>query len=273
MNNLGKIQTIQQRVKHYFQVYSGFLSTCFTQAMSFRIHFVLLIFMDLFFLISALASVNIIYDHVSTIGPWNREQLLFFVSVMLTIHQCHMAFVSENFWIFSSHLRMGTLDFILLKPISSIFSTYMRFIRPGSFVNILICVGAVIYYGIEVDLSGLSWLLLPFGILFGLLLASSLDMVIATSMFWMLEGVGINFLRMQLQELSRWPEFIYGAITSRILTVVVPILLIGNAPVRFLFDHSDWLPFFGLGVALILVWVVLYFFWNLGLNIYESASS
>ncbi len=263
----------KQRVVHYLRVYFGFFSTCFIATMSFRIHFVLLIVMDLFFYISTLGSIHIIYNHVSMIGPWNREQLLFFVSVMLTIQQCHMTFVSENFWIFSSTIRTGALDFILLKPISALFSAFFRHIRPGSFINILIAWGTVIYYGMEVHLDLLAWLLLPFCILLGLVLASSLDMVIASSMFWMLEGTGINFLRIELQELSRWPDFIYGSITSRILTIVVPILLIGSAPVRFLFDHSDWLPLLGLGVAIIVVWVVLHFVWNAGLNLYESASS
>ena len=61
--------------------------------MGFRVHFVLLILMDFLFLVTTLASVHIIYTHVSTIGPWNRDQLLFFVSIILIIQQCHMAFV------------------------------------------------------------------------------------------------------------------------------------------------------------------------------------
>ena len=183
------------------------------------------------------------------------------------------AFVSENFWIFSLTLRTGTLDFILLKPISTIFSTYLRHIRPGSFANILTTLAVVIYYGIQVDLSVLSWFLLPVAILLGLILATSLDMVISTSMFWMLEGVGINFLRMQFQEFARWPDFIYGSLTRRLLTTFLPILLIGSAPVRFLFDHGDWLPLLGLAIAILVVWILLNIVWNIGLNLYESASS
>lgn len=249
------------------------MSTSFSEAMGFRVNFFILIVLDLFFYGSALFSVDIIYQHVSTIGPWNREQLMFFVSIMLLIHQFHMALVADNFWVFSATLRLGQLDFDLLKPISSLFSSFLRRIRPGSLINIFLSGGLVIYYGLQVDLSITAWIVLPFGIMFGFILAASLDMLIACGMFWMLEGVGINFLRMELQELSRWPDFIYGAIVGRLLTVVVPILLIGNAPTRFLFDQHDWGPLLGMVVAILIIWGLLQIVWKFGLLAYESASS
>jgi len=262
-----------QRIGYYLHLYSGFISTSFTEAMGFRVHFFLLIIMDLIFYITALASITIIFMHVETIGVWKKEQFLFFTSVMLAINQLTMTFVSESFWRFSILIRSGNLDFILIRPANAIFSSFFRIIRPGSMINILFTGSAVIYFGIQVHLSTLSWFLLPLFILLGFLLQNAIELVISCSMFWMLEGTGINFLRIEMQQLSRWPDFIYNSIVRRILTLIIPLLLVGSAPVRFLFNPSDWKPLAGMVLAIFVLIGLLRFSWNAGLRNYESASS
>ncbi|MBF0352731.1 MAG: ABC-2 family transporter protein [SAR324 cluster bacterium] len=261
------------RIRHYLSVYQVFIITSLSEAMSYRLHFVMLVLMDLLFYGATLMSADIIYDHVALIGNWRREQLLFFLSIMLMINQLHMTFVSENFWIFPIHLRTGTLDFILLKPIHPLFPSFFRYIRVGSFFNIFITLGIVIYYGKLVGLSWLSWVVLVPSIVMGFLLLSILEMTIACSMFWMLEGTGINFLRIELQQLSRWPDFIYGSVARRLLTWVIPVLMIGNPAAKFLMDVHDFIPMIFMGIMTALVWGFLNFFWQLGLRTYESASS
>ncbi len=264
---------MKSQLFHYCRVYRAFLSTSFSEAMGFRTHFVLLVGVDFVFYLAALGSVSIIYDHVSMIGPWNREQLMFFMSFMLAIHQLHMAFISDNFWEFSVTLRMGMLDFILLKPISALFTTFLRRIRPGNTINLPVAFAILIYYGIQVELSAGAWTLLPVMLLLGTVLLALIDMTIVCSMFWMLEGTGINFVRIQLQQVAQWPDFVYDVGVRRIMTVVIPILLIANPPVRFLYDYGDWLPLLGMLVAIGVASAALQFIWKLGLRTYESASS
>ena len=261
------------RLKHYFSVYQGFVITCFIESMNFRLHFVLLILMDLLFYVTSLASIHIIYNHVETIGYWNREQLLFFVAFMLGINQLTMTFVSESYWRFPLLIRSGDLDFVLLKPISSVFSVFFRHIRPGSFINMIFTWGVIIFYGLKLNLNTFDWCALPFLLFMGFLLQNAIEMVISCSMFWMLEGTGVNFVRMEMQQLSRWPDFIYNKIVSRILMTVLPILLIGSAPVRLLFNINDWIPFLGMGLGILLFWGILSLLWQIGLSTYESASS
>ncbi|MDH5560523.1 MAG: ABC-2 family transporter protein [Deltaproteobacteria bacterium] len=262
-----------KNIRHYFSIYQSFIVTCFAESMNFRMHFLLLIIMDLFFYVSALASVYILYEHVPLIGSWNREQFLFFISIMLAVNQLTMTFVSESFWQFPLLIRTGNLDFILLKPANAIFSTFFRYVRPGSMVNVIFTWSATIYFGIQLDLNWFSWMILPFLVFMGFFLQNSIELVISCSMFWMLEGTGINFLRIELQQLSRWPDFIYQSFVRRILTLILPILLIGSAPARFLFDFNDIYPLLGMGLAIIFFWIILKFTWAAGLKAYESASS
>lgn len=229
--------------------------------------------MDLFFYFSSLATVSFIFDHVQTIGPWNKEQLMFFISFMLCVDHLHMTLISESFWVLSRDIKSGSMDFTILKPIHSIFTSFFRHIRTSSLCNTFIVWACLFYYGNEINLSVLSWILLPFLVILAFCLLALLEFIISTSMFWMTEGMGINFLRMQFQNLSRWPNFIYSSMSRRFFTMVIPVLLIGSAPVHFLLDHSMWHYLVYLVIAIIMSYIVLIFLWNKALNQYESASS
>lgn len=267
------MRSIRATLNHYTSIYKEFLNCCFSEAMSFRVHFILLIFMDLFFYASAILTVDYLYMHVEKIGIWNREEFLFFISFMLALDHLHMTFISESFWRLSFDIRTGALDFILFKPVNTIFNIFFRHIRPASMCNLVVTWGLVIYYGRICGLSFLDWVLLPFLMLLGLTLLVSMEILISTSMFWLVESFGINFLRMQLQQLSRWPDFVYQVFSRRILTFFIPILLVGNAPVRFLFDYQDFWPLLFLFIALVVIWKITAKLWDLGLRAYESASS
>ncbi len=260
-------------MRHYWNVYKKFVSTSVSVETSFRTSFILLIFMDFFFFCSSVFSVNFIYDHVASIGPWQRDHLLFFITFMLTIDNLHMMIFSQSFWEFSFNIRTGALDYVILKPMSTIFSVFFRHFRASSLFNTPLFVGALIYYGIKIEITPLDWVLMPFLLIMGLALLVVIEFILSTSMFWMTDGTGINFLRMQMQQLARWPNFVYQGILRKVLTIIVPVLLIGSGPVHFLVDKSQWqllalmvIIFFGLCGLLRIIW-------NFGLRHYDSASS
>lgn len=258
---------------HYLKVYSTFVSTSFTEAMSFRASFILLILMDIFFYFSALATVDLIFDHVSTIGPWQKDQLMFYIAFMLTIDHLHMTLVSESFWAMAQQLKTGEMDYLLLKPIGSVFIVFFRYIRPSTMLNTILVWPGIVYFGMQAGLSGWDWFFLPILVLLGFSLLVVLEFVLSTSMFWMTEGIGINFLRMQIQSLARWPEFIYHGLMRKILYIAFPILMIGSVPVHFLFHHSSWWMLLVMILAIALASFILKILWAKGLRRYESASS
>jgi len=260
-------------LKQYLGVYREFIGNSFSQAMSFRVHFVLLIVMDLLFYFSSLASVDFIFNHVERIGPWNRDEFLFFVSFMLAVDHLHMTFISESFWTFSYEVRTGRLDFILLKPIGALFNVFFRFIRPASLCNIFVPWACMFYFGNKAEISGVTWILIPPMLVLSLTLLVSLEILLSMSMFWVIESFGINFLRMQFQQMARWPDFVYRYFARKTFTIIIPILLIGSAPVRFLFDQKDWPILAGMIAWILLSWWLIKIAWHKGLKRYESASS
>jgi ABC-2 type transport system permease protein len=222
---------------------------------------------------SALGTVDFLYDHLALIGDWGKTQFLFFVAFMLAVDQLHMTFVSENFWNFSQDLRTGRLDQVLVQPVNALFPSFFRYVRAASMLNVPVPWVALIYLGRQVGLPALSWWLLPFFVALALVLQVSLEILISMIMFVTVESWGINFLRVQLQSVSRWPSFVYRLPARMFFSTVVPVLLIGSPPVRVLFDPRDPRPLGWVVLATLGIWVVTGWAWRRGLARYESASS
>lgn len=264
---------MKEKLLHYWTVYKKFVSTSISVETSFRTSFILLVIMDAFFFFSSVGSVSFIYDHVATIGPWEKNELLFFLTFMLMIDNLHMMIFSQSFWEFSFNLKSGALDYVILKPMNTIFSVFFRHFRASSLFNTPLFLGFLIYYGNQIGLSPMDWVLIPLFIILGLTLLVILEFILSTSMFWLTDGIGINFLRMQLQQLGRWPNFIYQGFVRKVLTSFVPILLVGSAPVHFLIDKSSWGLLVAMVIAIFVLTIVLLSVWKVGLRRYDSASS
>ena len=196
-------------IAHHLSIYGEFVKNCFAEAMSYRLHFVLLIVMDLLFYMSVIGTVEFLFLHLDTIGPWSRADFMFFMAFMLAVQHLHMTFVSENFWQFAFDIRSGQLDYILLKPANSLFVVFFRTIRPGTLLNGLFPWAYLTYFGLQLSLAWWQWLILPVLVLLGLILMTSVEILLSMSMFYTVESMGVNFLRMQLQKVSRWPDLVY----------------------------------------------------------------
>lgn len=262
-----------QVLKHYTGIYREFVSNCFAEALTYRLHFVLMIVMDLIFYASIFGSVDFLFAHLERIGPWGRSEFMFFMAFMIAVEHLHMTFVSENFWTFSRDIRLGQLDFILLKPVGALFVIFFRYMRPATLLNAVVPWWALWHYGQLLHLSALAWVSLPPLVLLGLALLVSVEILISMSMFWIVESMGINFLRMQLQQVSRWPDFVYLYFAQKLFSYVVPVLLVGSAPVRFLLDAQEWPGLLKMLLVMGMCWILTAWCWRQGLRSYESASS
>ncbi len=260
-------------MKYYLSLWLAFFSNCVSDAASFRLNSMLVIFVDLAFYTASFGTVAFLFDHVDTIGPWNEDQFLFFVAFMMAIDQLHMTQFAMSFWQLSHDIRLGQLDYFLLKPAPVLFPIFFRNIRVASLVNLPLVWGLLIFFGSKAGLSTLDWILLPPFVLLALTLIVSIEILITSAMFWTVENLGINFIRTELQSISRWPDFIYLFFFNKVFTFVVPVLLVGSVPSHILLSGRSIWTIFGMLAAIGVLWVLIRIAWRAGLRRYESASS
>ena len=254
----------------YLFLYREFLKTSLSEELSFRFNFTLQSVMNISFIGVYFFTSVFIFDHIEHIGPWDETEFLLFLSFALAVDQTHYLIFASNFWGFSDDVRLGTLDFHLLKPVPSLFIVLLRRIAvPGVFTLLLTCF-MVVYFGVQVGLNPLIWFSLPFCLLLSLFLLLGLEVLISLFNFFTIQGFGLNQARLQIQHLCRWPDFIYKN-PARLW--LFPFIAITSIPVRWMIDINYWSWLIGMFSGVLLLWFFVILLWSKALSFYESPSS
>ena len=257
----------------YFRVFYQQSVNSVSRLMSFRTSFILTLLADLASFLTFYLSAELLFTHIEGLGSWRREEFMFFVFWVQCIMSLHMGLIAANFWNLSDEIRTGKLDFRLVRPLGSLFDVFTAYIRPISLVMLPLYGVALIYYGRLSELSLLSWCLLLPLLLLSFILLVLLEMIMSMAMFWTTTGDGINFIRMQSQQIQKWPDFMYPQTFRILFTRFIPILAVGSYSCRYLLNCGDWRDIVFMIGAIISCSVILSYLWRKGLQRYESASS
>ena len=258
-------------LKKYILVYREFFNTSLSMEMSFRLNFFLQNLMNLIFLGTSFFAAGFIFDHIESIGFWGRTEFFFFLSFFFAVDQIHYLLFSANFWGFSDDVRLGGLDFHLLKPVSSLFAVFARTIAVPGIVTAAGSSILLVYFGWKAGLGLFAWLSLPFCLLTALALLLGLEILISLLNFVTVEGMGVNQLRLQMQHFCRWPDFIYK---NPLRLWMLPFLAVTSIPARYMLDpgYWSWMLLMFLGTAAL--WAFVLLAWpRASAALYESPSS
>ncbi len=240
---------------------------------SFRVSLYLTVITDIGFTLTAYFSADILFRHIGQIGSWGREHFMFFIMWTQAISSLHTAIAAPNFWNFAAELKSGNLDFRLVRPLGSLFDTFTAIIRPMPFLILPFYLALLFYFGFFVDISFVQWLLFPVYFTISFISMVLVELLISMSMFWTTSGDGVNFIRIQAQQLQRWPDFIYSQSLQLLLGRMIPLLAVVAVPMRTMLGTAAWWEFPLLLVTSAMMWFGVAMLWRRGIRRYESASS
>jgi ABC-2 type transport system permease protein len=182
---------------------------------------------------------------------------------------------------FSTQIRRGTFDQMLLRPLSlplQVLSAEFVIRRLGRIAQ------GIFVFGLALALHPILWTpakLLYLPIVFASVVAffGGLFVIGATSCFWTVQALeAINIFTYGGTAMLAYPMHIYGDWLRRFFTFVVPGALIVYYPALFFLDKPDPLglppflsflaPLAGFGLL-----AVAFAFWNLGVRRYTSTGT
>ena len=254
----------------YGAIYREFFKTSFSESLSFRLDYLVQNLMTLSFLCTSFLTAGFIFNHIKAIGFWNQTEFFFFLSFVVAVIQTHHLFFSHNFWELSADVRLGTLDFILLKPASEFFIVFTRRLAIPIIPTAIMSYSLLIYFGWETGLSWTAWLTLPLCLFLAVILLLGIEVLISLFNFITIEGGGVNQVRIQLQHFLRWPDFVYK---NPLRLWLLPCLAVTSIPVRWLLDFRYWTWMLVMILGTAAIWGCIAFFWPKAVNLYESPSS
>lgn len=259
----------------YFRVWTVFYKAALLADLEYRANFVSNLVLSVVSLVWSVAGASVFFLHTERIGDWTLNEMYIVLGLFVLILGCVDAFLTPNVQDFMEHIRLGTMDFILLKPINSQVHTSLRRLNVWRLTDVLLGAGLVMYAVGQLSSRPQPLLIFYFLILTlcALLIMYSLIMLLITSAFWFVQLENIMELLFTFYEAGRFPVTIFPGWVRVILTFVVPIAFVTTIPASVLLARLNGLfvLYAVLVAAALLTASVL--FWNYAIRHYSSASS
>ena len=220
-------------------------------------------------------TLSLFYGHGHELGGWSWDAALVVLGLYTLLDGLTTTLLQPNLSTIVTHVRTGTLDFILLKPIDSQFWLSSRTISPwglpGLLAGAVLVVVATVRAGARPDalqLAAAALLLVA-----SALILYSLWFVLAATSIWFVKVWNATEVLRSALVAGRYPVSAYPAGLRLFFTVVLPVAFLTTVPAEAILGRTSPL---WVGSSLLVAAVALLIsrrFWLFALRFYTSASS
>jgi ABC-2 type transport system permease protein len=260
-------------MRKYIQLIKLFWGTAIAAEMEYRLNFLIASITSLGYQVGSFFSLSLFYQNGYTFGGWKWEEAAIVLGTFTILQGFSATFLAPNLNQIVKHVEKGTLDFVLLKPISSQLWLSTHRLSPWGFPDLMFGSAIVIYAASKLGIGPLAFLpaLLPLG--FGFVIIYSLWFILGATSIWFTKIYNVTEVLRGLLEAGRYPIVAYPAAYRFFFTFVVPVVFLTTIPAETLLGRVQmgWIIGSGL-LAAALLWVSNWF-WRFALRFYTSASS
>ncbi len=259
----------------YLKLLAVFYRTSIQTDMEYRVDFFTRIVASLLGLLTTLGSLAIAYTYTSDLRGWSFSRALVLLAVYYLMDGLIQVFIAPNMREVMQQVRNGTLDFVLLKPVSPQFLASFRTLNIWRLANALVGVGLSVYAVARLSVSTGPVQAVGFAVALaaGCAIVYSLWLFLVTLTFWFVKVDNIEQIVWQAFEAGRYPIGIYPFWLRTALTYVIPIAFIITVPAQVLTGGLNGVTLaLALGLAAAMVGLSSAF-WRFGLRNYTGASA
>lgn len=260
-------------MQRYRRLVQLFWSTAIAAEMEYRLNFVLSALTSVGNLTGSLFGLFLFYRTGYTFQGWNWDAALVVLGIFTILQGFSTTFLAPNLNSIVKQVDAGTLDFVLLKPISSQFWLSTRNLSPWGIPDLGLGLLTVIYAGQHLGLSVWDYgrAILPLGC--GFVILYSLWFMLGATSIWFVKIYNVTEVLRGLLEAGRFPAAAYPASYRVFFTFVVPVTFLTTIPAEALLGRGQMIWLLGsAGLAIALAWISQAF-WKFALRYYTSASS
>jgi ABC-2 type transport system permease protein len=257
----------------YLRLLRLFWTTAIAAEMEYRINFLLAALSSLGNLAGSLFGLFLFYRTGYQFAGWRWAEALLVLGIFTLLQGLSATFLVPNLNRIVKHVELGTLDFVLLKPLSSQFwlSTYT--LSPWGLPDVGFGLAVIGYAGMQLHLRWSNYLasLVPLG--FGFITLYSLWFMLGATSIWFVKIYNVTEVLRGLVEAGRYPIAAYPASYRVFFTFVVPIAFLTTVPAQVMLNRAEWFWVLGSGALAITLLICTNRFWRFALRSYTSASS
>jgi len=220
-----------------------------------------------------LFGVYLFYANGFDLGGWRWQEALVVLGLASLLDAFFIGVFNPNLRRISEMVQDGTLDFVLLKPVSSQFWVSVQQFAAEGVPFVLVSLGLLGYAGAVAGLDAAGWLRLGLGAAAALLLAYAVAFLFATTSIWFVKIFNVVYFLNTIVWTGQYPVQAYSRPFRLFMTFVLPVYFMTTAPAEAALARlpASWLlvVFAVAGGVLVLSRA----FWRFALRFYASASS
>ena len=262
-------------LRKYLKVYIKFFRTSLASELEYKTNILVDIVSAILSLIGSIFLLSIFFQNESNIGGWKFEQALIIQGIYTILNGITNTLFNPNLSEIVKHIREGTLDFVLIKPIDSQFFISLKKINPSGILEIMLGFFLLIYCikinQINLNLNFLSLSMVT--TICSILILYSLWFFVSTTTIWFVKTWNATEVLRSFLYIGRFPLNSFSISLRIFFSVFIPIAFITSIPSEvFLGLSQSWKILLEVIVAIIFLFTSRRF-WLFALKFYTSASS
>ncbi|WP_320664578.1 ABC transporter permease [Prochlorococcus sp. MIT 1223] len=262
-------------MKRYFKTLFIFWSNSIAVQLEYKINF-FIEFVSMFgTLLGSIFILSLFFMNNNQLGEWTWESALVIQGVYTFLDGITNTWLRPNLTEIVNHVREGTLDFVLVKPIDSQFWISNRTISPSGIPEMLLGIIIIVWSVTRTSNSFNPGLLLPsiIMVLAGVVILYSLWFLVAATSIWFVKTWNATEVLRAVLSAGRFPVSAYPNTLRIIFTLIIPISFLTTVPANTILGSIQPLTIL-LGISIsIIFFLISRYFWLFALRYYTSASS
>jgi ABC-2 type transport system permease protein len=260
-------------MQRYFKILRLFWTTAIAAELEYRLNFLIATFTSIANLVGSLFGLFLFYRTGYTFQGWNWQEATIVLGLFTFLQGFSATFLVPNLNDIVKQVEEGTLDFVLLKPISSQFWLSTKTISPWGLPDLFFGIILIIYAGRNLGLTWYNYVasLTPLG--FGIVILYSLWFILGATSIWFVKVYNVTEVLRGLLEAGRYPMSAYPAVYRIFFTFVVPVAFLTTVPAQAMLNRSEMTWILGAILLAGLLFGFSILFWRFALRFYTSASS
>ena len=257
----------------YFHVLKLFWGAAIAAELEYRINFVLAAVSSLGNLAGSLFGLFLFYRTGYRFSGYSWEEALVVLGIFTLLQGFSSTFLDPNLSRIVDRVQQGTLDFVLLKPISSQFWLSANTVSPWGIPDLIFGAVLVLYAANKLGVEIGNYFLTAIPLLFGTITLYSIWFMLGATSIWFVKISNATEVLQGLLEAGRFPMAAYPAAYRFFFTFVVPVAFLTTVPAEAMLGRGEIVWIAGAGILAIGLLFFSRYFWQFALRFYTSASS
>lgn len=224
------------RVVHYSKLLAVQVRMSVLLALQYRYDFLVEGATSLFYSLTAIIPLFVIYSDRPTVAGWSFGDALLVVGWFTVLQGVLEGIINPSLSAVVEHIRKGTLDFVLLKPADAQFLVSTAKFLPWRLTNL---VSAACIFGYAFHLLGRApaWhqvvlALALFAVAVTILY--SLWILIVSTAFYVVKIDNLSYFLASVFDAARWPASVFRGLVRLLFTFVIPLAFMTTYPAEAL---------------------------------------